>query len=81
MKNNCEYCNHEGILRVEKSTGVDHDVYVCGYCWKLLQNPVTALPLIRGHLTLNLRGFAPKEQLDRILNQYMEMLSHWKPLD
>ena len=81
MKINCEYCDRDGILRVEKNINVNRDVYVCDYCWELLRNPKTALPLIRGHLTLSLRRTIPKERLDRMLNQYMEMLSHWKPLD
>ena len=77
--NCCEYCGGSGVLRVSKDALVSSDIFVCDDCWKLLHDPKTALPLIRGHLVINLRGIMPKERLDETLNKYMEMLSKWKP--
>ena len=75
----CEYCNTPGVLRIGKKDGAESDVYVCDSCWKLLKNPKTALPLIRGHLTMKLKGRISPEQLNRMLNHYMGMISAWKP--
>ncbi len=75
----CLYCGAPGTLRAGKQDGAQGDVHVCDGCWKLLKNPKTALPLIRGHLMLTLRGKVPPTQLEQDLNRYMEMISAWKP--
>jgi len=80
MNNECEYCNKPGELRVSKGEGgIDRDVYVCNSCWKLLKDPRTALPLLRGHLTLSQRGIANPEQNEKSLNKFMGIISTWKP--
>jgi len=75
---NCEYCNAPGELRAGKKEGLGEDVYVCDGCWKLLKNPTTALPLLRGHLTMKLKGKMIPATLDRMMNKYMEMIAGWK---
>lgn len=77
--NECMYCMREGELRVSKSDGLDGDVYVCGSCWKLLKNPVTALPLLRGFLVTELRGQVPSDKLEDAVNKFMDIVSKWKP--
>jgi hypothetical protein len=67
----CEFCNGEGE---DKGDGVS----VCKLCWGLLQNPATALPLIRGTMTMKLRGSVSKEILDKMINDFMEMISKWE---
>ena len=78
----CEFCLNKAPLRIPKTEqimGIEEDTYVCETCWKLMQNPRTALPLIRGHLTLSLRGTIPPKQLDKMINNFMEKISAWKP--
>jgi hypothetical protein len=75
---NCVYCNTPGKVRVIKTSGVGSDIYACDGCWELLKDPKTALPLIRGHLTITLRDTVPKSTLDRVLNVFMEKISAWK---
>ncbi len=77
--NQCEFCMMEGIVRATAGDGLASDAHVCDKCWKLLQDPVTALPLLRGHLTLQLRGTMSPDKLEKALNAYMEMISKWKP--
>ena len=76
--NLCEYCGAEGKPRLS-SDDLKYDVHVCDKCWKLLKNPVTALPLIRSHLTMELRGTMDSRKLGKLLNKYMEKISKWKP--
>jgi len=75
----CEYCNAPGEMRAGIKDGLEKDVHVCDDCWRLLKNPVTALPLIRGHLTMKLKGQMVPANLNRMINQYMEKISGWKP--
>lgn len=57
--------------------GISEDVFVCPSCKKLLQKPETALPLIRGRITLEHReGGGP---MKRRINRFMEVISSWKP--
>lgn len=67
----CDFCDSPGQDRGD-------DVCVCPSCWKLLQDPVTALPLIRGTVTMKLRGTMPKDQLDRVVNRFMGEISRWR---
>lgn len=78
--NECEYCGRPGELKVAKGEGgIDKDVFVCNGCWRLLKDPRTALPLLRGHLTLNQRNAADPKQSAALLNKFMEVISTWKP--
>lgn len=73
----CNYCDRMGQERLD-----DGDpIYVCSGCWNILQDPKTALPFIRGHLTLELRGKVPDNQLHMYLNRFMEGISKWKKLN
>ncbi len=77
---NCLFCYKPGAPRVEEGevegTG---SLSVCDFCWKLLKDPKTALPLIRGHLSLTERGKIPADQLKDQINQFMGKISDWKP--
>jgi hypothetical protein len=71
----CQFCgkpaeNLEGLQGVEAA--------VCPSCMELLKTPTTALPLIRGHLTLTLRGKVPEAELKRKVDAFMQMISTWK---
>lgn len=67
----CNYCSRAGIERIP-------DVHVCSGCWKILQNPKTALPFLRGHLTLELRGKIPENTLKEQINIFMGHASKLK---
>lgn len=69
---NCEYCSRPAQPRPELETGV------CNSCWQLLQNPATALPLIRGHLTVTLKGTVPDDVLKKRIDAFMQMIAGWK---
>lgn len=76
----CMFCYGDGKLRVlaEEQPNVGEDTFVCGPCWALLQNPVTALPLMRGHLTLTERGKVPEAQLKKRVDKFIETVLPWK---
>jgi len=75
----CEYCtSHTNMIQFGEGTGEDSNLYVCGRCLKLLRNPTTALPLIRGHLTMKLRGIIPEKTLKDMMDTYMSRLSTMK---
>jgi len=67
----CQFCTMAGKDR-------EDGVYICDACWKLLQEPTTAMALIRGHLTMELRGKMPEEDLKKHIDKFMEMVSTWK---
>lgn len=69
---NCEYCNRQGKDRLGNGTAV------CDPCWSLLQNPQTALPLLRGHMTLTLRGKIPEAELKKKVDKFMAEVSKWR---
>ena len=70
----CNYCDRAGQERV---SGED-PVHVCDGCWRILQDPKTALPFLRGHITLELRGKIPESLLQKQLNVFMEHASKMK---
>ena len=69
----CEYCSRPG-RKISNETDTE-DVFVCNSCMKLLKSPETALPLIRGHLSILGRdkGKDYKKQLEK----FMSMISEW----
>lgn len=80
MNGPCYFCTRPGKLCVkadQKDPGGENS-YVCDQCWRLLQNPATALPLIRGDLAISLRGTMPENRLKAILDKYMEKLATFK---
>ena len=74
----CEYCDTDGVLRAGPADGLEKQVYVCESCWKLLKDPKTALPLLRGHITMQLRGTVSSPNLDQWINDYMAIIANWK---
>ena len=79
-KGPCYYCGTEGPIRVTpEEDGVSDNIYVCIKCWSLLKNPSTALPFLRGHVSLSCRNQMPKKELDERLNSFMELISKWEP--
>jgi hypothetical protein len=68
---NCQYCT-SAAKPLEGS-----EIAVCPKCWQLLQNPATALPLIRGHLTMTLRGTMPDSELKTKIDAFMVMIAAW----
>lgn len=70
----CEYCGRPGPMRLEEGKDSDRDAYVCEIHWTLLSNPVTALPLIRGTVTSNLRGLGPPSSVGRVVNGFISRL-------
>ena len=76
----CMFCYKPGSPRVEAGEveGIE-EMVVCGQCWKLLKDPKTALPLIRGHLSLTERGKISADQLKDRIDKFMGEISGWKP--
>lgn len=75
----CEYCSTKNASLYLGPPDVAQEVYVCSPCIRLLKNPVTALPLIRGNLTMKLRGTISEAKLDEMLQSFMETVSKFKP--
>lgn len=74
----CWFCDRPGGLVAPKGEdGISKDVFLCPACKKLLKKPETALPLIRGRITLEHRegGARMKRRIDR----FMEIISSWRP--
>lgn len=77
-KGPCEYC----MVKSPPFMGppeIEVQTYLCSSCLKLLRNPATALPLIRGNLTMKMNGKIPEDRLKRMLNSYMSKISEFKP--
>ena len=74
----CEYCSTRKAPLFIGPPETDQEIYVCQSCIKLLKNPITALPLIRGNLTMKLRGTIPEEVLNRMLQSFMEKISKFE---
>lgn len=75
----CEYCTRNGPERVPVSHEVSKPIYVCETCWKMLKEQKTALPLIRGNLSLRLRGKISKEAFKEMADRFFQEISTWKP--
>jgi len=76
----CWFCSRRGDLIARKGEDkIQEDVFICLSCKKLLKKPETALPLIRGRITLEHRdgGASMKRKIDR----FMEIISTWKPMN
>lgn len=63
----CTYCKTDGLLRVSQGEmGNPKDLYVCDGHWKILQNPQTAIPFIRGYfaseMRQNAKNYSGKEE-------------------
>lgn len=71
MRKNCDYCTEETERSVETDSG---PVPVCQKCAALLSSPRTGPRLIRGHLTIRLRGTVKPERLEEFLGKAMPVL-------
>ncbi len=78
-KGPCEYCRQPGIRRSGLEDGLKEDLYVCGQCWKLLQSPATAVPLLRGHLSLEMRGVVKPGMAGGMITSFVERVAAWRP--
>lgn len=74
----CEFCLRPGVQRAGKEDGLEKPAFVCENCWKLLKDPRTALPLIRGNVSMNLRGTMPEKQLAEMANKFLDEIRTWK---
>ena len=75
MTGTCMYCSRDGKNRLDDG---EEPSFVCSSCWAILKNPTTALPFIRGHLTLQLRGTVSEEELTKRMNLFMGKIAGWK---
>lgn len=73
MNETCEYCSSKGVLRLSSSE-VGTDVFVCDMHWSVLKDPTTAMPFIRGFITMKLRGTMPSSYLERFMDSYMSKI-------
>jgi hypothetical protein len=77
--NNCTYCDKLGELRVSADENVlKKDIFVCDLHWKILNDPKTALPFIRGMVTLKNRGKEDPDVLKKKIDKFMNDISSWK---
>ncbi len=75
----CEYCDLRGPRRSGVEDGLKEDLHVCEYCWKLLQSPSTALPLLRGHLALEMRGIVRPQRASALTESFIRGVAAWMP--
>lgn len=68
---NCDYCTEKTDRAVETDSG---PVAVCAKCTALLSSPRTGPRLIRGHMTIRLRGSLRPERLEELLTKAMPVL-------
>ncbi len=75
----CEYCGQPGARRSGIEDGLKEDLYACGQCWKLLQSPATAVPLLRGHLSLEMRGVVKPKKAGEMVDSFIHNVAGWAP--
>ncbi len=73
-KGDCEYCTDKAPLFVQPPEAPTK-VYLCARCLKLIRNPSTGLALIRGNLTMKLRGRVAPNKLKPLVDKYIEELT------
>lgn len=75
----CLFCISLGIRISGPEDGLDSDIFLCEKCKKLLRNKSTALPLIRGNLTLSMRGKGDPKKNKKMIDEFIEKIAEWKP--
>lgn len=75
----CEFCGRRGKKRAGPEDGLSENAYACEGCWKLLQNPVTAIPLLRGHNSMELKGVVEPKEAESMVNSFIRGVSPWRP--
>ena len=77
-KSNCDYCS----LPTNNQVGTSEiHVYMCEKCELLLKDPELAMRLIRGHLSMKLRGTASSEALEKLIDDGIKALQNFKIQD
>ena len=75
MNANCDYC----LMQTDHQVGTSEiPVYLCEKCELLLKDPEFAMRLIRGHLSMKLRGTNSEEELEKLINNGIEALQNFK---
>lgn len=70
----CNFCQ----LPTQRQVGTTEiPVYLCEKCESLLKNPESAMRLLRGHLSMKLRGTATEEQLEQLIEKGIEALQQF----
>jgi hypothetical protein len=73
----CEYCGRPGPKRAGPEDGLRENAYACAACWGLLKSPATGLALLRGHLSLEMRGAVKRRTAEGLLASFMDKVSGW----
>lgn len=80
MTNKCTYCKRAGSLRVSANESpLNQDIYVCDMHWNVLKDPKSALPFLRGSLSMNMRGSEDPTELQARIDKFMNIVKSWKP--
>lgn len=76
----CYYCERDGLLRVKKGeAGAPSDISCCDMHWKILQNPKTAIPFLKGVFSMQIRATSSERESDEVAaNDLIEKLSKWQ---
>lgn len=75
----CMFCFNPGKKRASAGEGgIAEDAHACDPCWRLLQNPATALRLIRGNLSGATR-YSGDDKMAKGVDAFMERIAGWKP--
>ena len=77
----CEYCSRPGDRISGTEDGLTKDLFVCQQCMALLRDPKVGLQLVRGNVTLALRGTGQDRDDKKRIDRFMEMLSGWRRRD
>lgn len=54
--------------------GLEEDMFLCGQCTKTLQHPVMGPQLVRGKLTVTLRGTGRDQDVKKNIDRFMGLL-------
>lgn len=77
---NCYYCDKEGELKVRKGdNGAPQDIHCCTMHWKILNDPKTAIPFLRGVFAVQIRTSSSDLDADRkAADDLINAMSKWK---
>ena len=81
MTGNCTFCGKTGLVRVRKGeNNCPEDMAVCEMHWKILKNPSTALPFLKGVTMAEIRFRSQDKENDLKTAEIMfESISKWRP--
>ncbi len=75
----CEYCKRPGVRRAGPEDGLQGEAFACKPCWELLKNPLTAVPLLRGHVSLEMRGVVEEREAEKLVQAFVGTVSGLSP--